>query len=405
MLRSCSVATLLCATVLAGCLPEDSAASGEGWTDTAVTFRGATGARHSQGCAPGGPLGAVWGTDIYTDDSSICTAAVHAGLIDRAIGGTVVFEILPGQSSYAGSTRYGVTSMSFGAWPGSFGIREATPGTPPPSGMDAGPGTGPCRYPAVDCPPIGCVSGGPYCCRVGTMANSCFETYDEAERLCASMIYMCGAGPPDDGCPDGYVLVSWDDEPAVCSQICTSDYDCASRSCQGTSIGGTSACAPASGPCDPPCGSDQICVTFSDGSASCGARCSSNGECGSSCCGTLDDGSRACVPSRFCSPGCTPSCAGRACGEDDGCGGTCDGYCDRPELTCVTHLSDPSVRYCSQLCSTATDCCAGSMVGAVRNGNWCCIPGSMTSSGRDTCGWSATYTCAWYSEDICIGRY
>ncbi|RKH49250.1 protease B [Corallococcus llansteffanensis] len=65
--------------------------------------------------------GAVWGTDLYTDDSSVCAAAVHAGAIP-ATGGTVVVTIQPGQSGYSGTTRNGITTYSYGSWPGSFSI-------------------------------------------------------------------------------------------------------------------------------------------------------------------------------------------------------------------------------------------------------------------------------------------
>ena len=38
----------------------------------------------------------IYGTDVYTDDSSVCTAAVHDGKITIADGGTVTVEIRPG---------------------------------------------------------------------------------------------------------------------------------------------------------------------------------------------------------------------------------------------------------------------------------------------------------------------
>lgn len=71
-------------------------------------------------CPKGGSAGSVWGTDIYTYDSSVCTAAVHVGLISFAQGGVVTVVLMPGQASYAGSTRNGVTSRSYGPWSGSF---------------------------------------------------------------------------------------------------------------------------------------------------------------------------------------------------------------------------------------------------------------------------------------------
>ncbi|WP_338865070.1 M57 family metalloprotease [Myxococcus stipitatus] len=70
--------------------------------------------------------GAVWGTDLYTDDSSVCDAGVHAGAIP-ATGGTVIVTIQPGQSSYTGSTRNGITTRAYGAWAGSFTVSGLTP--------------------------------------------------------------------------------------------------------------------------------------------------------------------------------------------------------------------------------------------------------------------------------------
>jgi outer membrane protein OmpA-like peptidoglycan-associated protein len=61
----------------------------------------------------------IWGSDVYTDDSGICRAAVHAGLIP-ASGGEVTLRALPGRSSYPAVTRNGVQSSAYEAWPGSF---------------------------------------------------------------------------------------------------------------------------------------------------------------------------------------------------------------------------------------------------------------------------------------------
>ena len=66
--------------------------------------------------------GRLWGTDVYTDDSYICDAAVHAGVMNTDTGGTVRFQKLPGQDSYQGSTRHGVTSWDWGAWDNSFSL-------------------------------------------------------------------------------------------------------------------------------------------------------------------------------------------------------------------------------------------------------------------------------------------
>lgn len=89
------------------------------WGTNAVEHRGKSGQRFTYTC-PSGSGGSVWGTDIYTDDSSICNAALHAGLITAGSGGTVTIEIRAGQSSYTGSNRNGVASGSYAAWHGSY---------------------------------------------------------------------------------------------------------------------------------------------------------------------------------------------------------------------------------------------------------------------------------------------
>jgi hypothetical protein len=104
------------------------------WGYSPGEHRGSTGQRYAYTCPPNGTLGAVWGTDVYTDDSSLCTAAVHAGLIALAGGGPVTIEIVAGQSAYRGSTRNGVTSRDYGSWGGSFRfVGGAAP--PPAAGM------------------------------------------------------------------------------------------------------------------------------------------------------------------------------------------------------------------------------------------------------------------------------
>ncbi len=59
--------------------------------------------------------GSVWGSDVYTDDSDLCRAALHAG-----VKGVVTYEILPGQASYDSSARYQVVSQSYASYSGSF---------------------------------------------------------------------------------------------------------------------------------------------------------------------------------------------------------------------------------------------------------------------------------------------
>jgi hypothetical protein len=89
------------------------------WATKALSYRGNNGLVLSFVCPPNGTPATIWGTDVYTDDSPVCTAAVHAGLISLTGGGTIAAEILAGQSSYLGSTRNGITSTAYGVWQGS----------------------------------------------------------------------------------------------------------------------------------------------------------------------------------------------------------------------------------------------------------------------------------------------
>ncbi len=91
-----------------------------GWAENAVELRGWIGTRATFRCPANGEVSAVWGSTTYTDDSSICTAAVHAGLITARGGGAVTIEATGAQSRFRSTTRNGVESMSFGSWPGSF---------------------------------------------------------------------------------------------------------------------------------------------------------------------------------------------------------------------------------------------------------------------------------------------
>jgi hypothetical protein len=62
---------------------------------------------------------AAWGTDVYTADSYICKTARHAGVIGTG-GGQVTLQMLPGQSSYVGTTRNGETTKAYGKYSASY---------------------------------------------------------------------------------------------------------------------------------------------------------------------------------------------------------------------------------------------------------------------------------------------
>lgn len=87
-----------------------------------TAYRGTYAERVCQ-CANGGS-GSVWGTGTYTDDSNVCRAAMHAGVI-LSTGGLLRVAATAGASSYTGTTQNGVTTLSYSSWPGSFTVKSA----------------------------------------------------------------------------------------------------------------------------------------------------------------------------------------------------------------------------------------------------------------------------------------
>jgi Ca2+-binding EF-hand superfamily protein len=66
--------------------------------------------------------GGVWGTDVYTDDSAIATAAVHAGVITVGEKAVIQVTVLAPPPQHTGSTRNGVTTGGFGQFGGAYSI-------------------------------------------------------------------------------------------------------------------------------------------------------------------------------------------------------------------------------------------------------------------------------------------
>lgn len=93
------------------------------WSTTGAGFKGDDGQTYIFQCPPDGTAGTIWGSDVYTADSSICTAAVHAGLISLAEGGVVTVEFRPGRLIYGSTVRNGITSNTYGEYPHSFVVR------------------------------------------------------------------------------------------------------------------------------------------------------------------------------------------------------------------------------------------------------------------------------------------
>ncbi|XP_040216247.1 mucin-5AC-like [Rana temporaria] len=54
----------------------------------------------------------IWGTDIYTANSPICMAAIHAGVGSNG-GGYITVVKMPGQANYISSIKNGIGSLSY----------------------------------------------------------------------------------------------------------------------------------------------------------------------------------------------------------------------------------------------------------------------------------------------------
>ncbi len=93
------------------------------WTTSTTQFKGDDGQIYKFECPPNGVAGTIWGSDIYTGDSSICTAAVHAGLFTLEDGGIVTVEYRPGRKTYGSTERNGITSYTYGEYERSFVVR------------------------------------------------------------------------------------------------------------------------------------------------------------------------------------------------------------------------------------------------------------------------------------------
>ena len=76
--------------------------------------------------------GSIWGTDVYTTDSKLAMAAVHAGVVKPGETGVVRLKILASPPSYAGSFRNGVRTSPYGVFGGAYQILKDGAETPPP---------------------------------------------------------------------------------------------------------------------------------------------------------------------------------------------------------------------------------------------------------------------------------
>ncbi len=127
--------TLLCgASLAAATLAPAPAVHEVDWRTSPLdlNLRGFNGERFRFRCPPGKAVsGQVIGSGPYTDGSSICAAAVHAGVIRAASGGFVTIEVRPGEAHYDATLMHYVQSEAYDHfWSGSFLVLAAA-GTAP----------------------------------------------------------------------------------------------------------------------------------------------------------------------------------------------------------------------------------------------------------------------------------
>jgi hypothetical protein len=131
-------------------------------------------------CPAGDGRAAVYGTDVYTAESGVCAAAIHAGVLALREAGAVTIVFGSGAESFRGTERNGVTTRSYGRWPQSYTFaRDGAPGriswrtewNQMPAEF-----TGPLT---LECPPGGSIDGSVW----GT------DTYTRESVICVAAVH------------------------------------------------------------------------------------------------------------------------------------------------------------------------------------------------------------------------
>jgi predicted nucleic acid-binding Zn ribbon protein len=133
--------------------------------------------------------GAVWGTGVYTTDSRICRAAVHAGAIP-ATGGAVTVTPAPGLPTYLGSAANGITTSNYGPWSASFTVARAAGVPAAAAGAAACPANFQGQTAALSCA----------CAPEAAMSGAVWGTgvYTTDSRVCRAAVHA-GVIPPTGG--------------------------------------------------------------------------------------------------------------------------------------------------------------------------------------------------------------
>jgi hypothetical protein len=73
----------------------------------------------------GNPSGSCYGTDVYTTDTTIATAAVHMGLLKPGETGILIATVLPSPAAFTSTVRNGISSSGWGVYPAAYTLRKA----------------------------------------------------------------------------------------------------------------------------------------------------------------------------------------------------------------------------------------------------------------------------------------
>jgi hypothetical protein len=100
--------------------------------DSLSRLQAETGAEH-RFTVTGSNRGIAWGTDVYTLDSNLSVAAVHAGVLAVGETGVVKVTIVDSPAEHVGSHRHGITTHSWPRYRMSFRVERvgAVPAVPP----------------------------------------------------------------------------------------------------------------------------------------------------------------------------------------------------------------------------------------------------------------------------------
>ena len=68
--------------------------------------------------------GPVWGTDVYTGDSMLAPAAVHAGVVKAGETAIIKVKVVRPPTRFQGAARNGVTSNDFGRYGTAYRVQR-----------------------------------------------------------------------------------------------------------------------------------------------------------------------------------------------------------------------------------------------------------------------------------------